>query len=38
MKRWRKVYEINENLYVLTEALMEDPRWDVKFLGHANYD
>lgn len=26
-------YEINENLYVLTEFLMEDPRWDVKFLG-----
>lgn len=26
-------YEINENLYTLTEFLMEDPRWDVKFLG-----
>jgi hypothetical protein len=26
-------YEINENLYVLSEALVADPRWDVKFLG-----
>jgi hypothetical protein len=32
-EKMEKVYEINENLYVLTEALMEDPRWDVKFLG-----
>jgi hypothetical protein len=26
-------YEINENLYVLSEALVADSRWDVKFLG-----
>lgn len=28
-----KSYEINENLYVLIETLMQDSRWDVKFLG-----
>lgn len=28
-----KVYEINDNLYVLVDALMSDPNWDVKFLG-----
>ncbi len=26
-------YEINDNLYVLSEALVADSRWDVKFLG-----
>jgi hypothetical protein len=26
-------YEINENLYVIIDALMSDSRWDVKFLG-----
>ena len=26
-------YEINENLYVLSEFLVNDSRWDVKFLG-----
>jgi hypothetical protein len=28
-----KMYEINDNLYVLIDALMSDPNWDVKFLG-----
>jgi hypothetical protein len=29
----QRKYEINENLYVLSEALVADSRWDVKFLG-----
>jgi hypothetical protein len=28
-----KLYEINDNLYVLLDALMTDSRWDIKFLG-----
>jgi hypothetical protein len=28
-----KLYEINDNLYVIVDALMTDGRWDVKFLG-----
>ncbi|MEC9466079.1 MAG: ferritin-like domain-containing protein [Myxococcota bacterium] len=28
-----KVYEINDNLYVILDALMTDSRWDIKFLG-----
>lgn len=28
-----KLYEINDNLYVIIDALMSDRRWDVKFLG-----
>ena len=28
-----KLYEINDNLYVIVDALMSDARWDVKFLG-----
>ena len=28
-----KTYEINDNLYVIIEALMRDSRWDMKFLG-----
>jgi hypothetical protein len=28
-----KLYEINDNLYVIIDALMCDSRWDVKFLG-----
>jgi P-aminobenzoate N-oxygenase AurF len=28
-----KLYEINDNLYVIIDALMSDARWDVKFLG-----
>jgi hypothetical protein len=27
-----KLYEINDNLYVLVDALMSDGRWDIKFL------
>ena len=26
-------YEINDNLYVIIDALMTDSRWDIKFLG-----
>lgn len=32
-ERLKRMYQINDNLYVLTEVLMTDPRWDVKFLG-----
>jgi hypothetical protein len=28
-----KKYEINDNLYVVIDALMTDSRWDMKFLG-----
>ena len=28
-----KLYAINDNLYVLIDALMTDARWDLKFLG-----
>jgi hypothetical protein len=28
-----KLYEINDNLYVVVDALMTDSRWDIKFLG-----
>ena len=28
-----RLYEINDNLYVIIDALMTDSRWDVKFLG-----
>ena len=28
-----KLYEINDNLYVVIDALMSDSRWDLKFLG-----
>lgn len=28
-----KLYDINDNLYVVIDALMTDSRWDVKFLG-----
>jgi hypothetical protein len=28
-----KKYEVNDNLYVVMDALMSDPRWDMKFLG-----
>jgi hypothetical protein len=28
-----KLYAINDNLYVIIDALMTDGRWDVKFLG-----
>lgn len=29
----QKRYEINDNLYVVIDALMSDNRWDLKFLG-----
>jgi hypothetical protein len=29
----QRVYVINENLYVVIDALMTDRRWDMKFLG-----
>jgi hypothetical protein len=28
-----KLYDINDNLYVIIDALMRDSRWDMKFLG-----
>lgn len=28
-----KMYQINDNLYVLIDALMSDSRWDIKFLS-----
>jgi hypothetical protein len=28
-----KLYQINDNLYVVIDALMSDSRWDIKFLG-----
>ncbi len=28
-----KKYEVNDNLYVVIDALMSDSRWDMKFLG-----
>ena len=32
-RKLEKLYEINDNLYVIVDALMTDSRWDVKFLG-----
>jgi hypothetical protein len=32
-RRLEKLYEINDNLYVILDALMTDARWDIKFLG-----
>ncbi len=29
----KKRYEVNDNLYVVVDALMSDGRWDLKFLG-----
>jgi len=28
-----KLYQINDNLFTIIDALMTDPRWDMKFLG-----
>ncbi|MSP91948.1 MAG: ferritin-like domain-containing protein [Myxococcales bacterium] len=28
-----KLYDVNDNLYVVIESLMRDGRWDIKFLG-----
>lgn len=32
-RKLEKLYEINDNLYVVIDALMSDSRWDMKFLG-----
>jgi hypothetical protein len=32
-RKLEKLYEINDNLYTIVDALMTDPRWDMKFLG-----
>jgi hypothetical protein len=32
-RKLNKLYEINDNLYVVIDALMTDSRWDFKFLG-----
>ena len=32
-QKLERVYEINDNLYVIVDAVMSDSRWDVKFLG-----
>ncbi len=32
-RKLNKLYEINDNLYVVIDALMSDARWDLKFLG-----
>jgi len=29
----QKLYQINDNLFVIIDALMQDSRWDMKFLG-----
>lgn len=28
-----KLYQVNDNLFVIIDALMTDSRWDMKFLG-----
>lgn len=32
-QKLEKLYDINDNLYVIIDALMTDSRWDMKFLG-----
>ena len=32
-KKLEKLYDINDNLYVVVDAIMSDSRWDLKFLG-----
>lgn len=32
-EKLRRLYEVNDNLYVVIDALMCDSRWDMKFLG-----
>lgn len=32
-EKLEKLYQINDNLYVLIDALMSDSRWDIKFLS-----
>lgn len=31
--KMERIYQINDNLYVIIETLMRDSRWDIKFLG-----
>ncbi len=31
--KMHRIYQINDNLYVVIDALMRDSRWDMKFLG-----
>jgi hypothetical protein len=31
--KMEKLYQINDNLFVIIDALMRDSRWDMKFLG-----
>jgi len=31
--KMNKLYQINDNLFVIIDALIQDSRWDVKFLG-----
>jgi hypothetical protein len=33
VNKLEKKYDINDNLYVVIDALMSDSRWDMKFLG-----
>jgi hypothetical protein len=32
-EKLEKLYQINDNLFVIIDALMSDARWDMKFLG-----
>jgi hypothetical protein len=32
-EKLEKIYQINDNLFVIIDALMSDSRWDMKFLG-----
>lgn len=32
-EKLEKIYPVNDNLYVILDALMSDSRWDFKFLG-----
>jgi hypothetical protein len=31
--KMNKLYQVNDNLFVIIDSLMTDPRWDMKFLG-----
>src|SRR5688572_8712808 len=33
IEKLEKLYQINDNLYVLIDAMMSDSRWDIKFLS-----
>lgn len=32
-QKLEKLYQVNDNLYVIIDSLMSDSRWDMKFLG-----